>query len=72
MGRMTSPNWPPRDEYPIADWSDDELIDQYRYVKAEFATDSDYLDSDDDVGTLIQEIIQRGLDGLAEAAETNP
>ena len=69
---MTSPSWPPSNDYPIPEWTDDELIDQYRYVKAEFATDSDYLDSDDDVGTLIQEIIRRGIDGLAEAVEDDP
>lgn len=69
---MPSPTWPPTDDYPVTEWTDTELIEQYRYVKAEFATDSDYLDSDDDVGALIQEIIQRGLDGLAEAVEDDP
>ena len=67
---MTAPSWPPLDHYPIAEWTDDQLIDQYRYVKAEFGGDeSDYLDSDDNVAVLLQEIIQRGLDGIAEAVE---
>jgi len=69
---MTAPSWPPDDRYPIEEWTDDELIDQYRYVKAEFAGDSDYLDGDEQVGVLIQEIIGRGLDGLAEAVEDEP
>jgi hypothetical protein len=70
---MTAPSWPPVDHYPIADWTDDELIDQYRWVKAEFAGDeSDYLDTDDNVAVLLQEIIKRGLDGLAEAVEDDP
>jgi hypothetical protein len=69
---MLSPSWPPEDRYPIRDWTDDELIDQYRYVKTTFETDSDYLDTDDNVAALIQEIIVRDLDGLAEATEGNP
>ncbi|MGH8947655.1 MAG: hypothetical protein ACRDXF_02260, partial [Acidimicrobiia bacterium] len=60
------------DDYPVADWTDDQLITQYRNVKADFAADSDYLDTDENVATLIQEIIQRGLDGLAEAVEDDP
>jgi len=72
-GAMTAPSWPPVDHYPIADWTDDELIDQYRWVKVEFAGDeSDYLDTDDNVAVLLQEIIRRGLDGLAEAVEDDP
>jgi len=69
---MTAPSWPPDDNYPIGEWADDELVDQYRYVKAEFGDDSDYLDGDEQVGLLIQEIIRRGLDGLAEAVEEDP
>jgi|GEM_PF-4585426 hypothetical protein len=70
---MTAANWPPLDHYPIAEWKDDELIDQYRYVKAEFGGDeSDYLDSDENVAVLLKEIIQRGLDDLAEAVEDEP
>ena len=70
---MTAANWPPHDQYPITEWSDDELIDQYRNVKAEFRGDeSDYLDSDENVAVLLQEIIQRGLDDLAEAVEDEP
>jgi hypothetical protein len=70
---MLSPSWPPEDRYPIRDWTDDELIDQYRYVKATLATeDPDYLDTDENVAALIQEIIVRDLEGLAEATEGNP
>ena len=67
---MTAANWPPHDSYPIPEWKDDELIDQYRYVKAEFGGDeSDYLDRDENVAVLLKEIIHRGLDDLAEAVE---
>lgn len=66
---ISASSWPPDYHYPIEQWTADELIDQYRYVKAEFAGDPDYMDSDDDVGALIQEIIRRGLDDLAEAVE---
>jgi len=67
---MTAANWPPHDHYPIAEWTDDEIIDQYRYVKAEFGGDeSDYLDSDENVAVLLEEIIRRGLGDLAEAVE---
>jgi hypothetical protein len=70
---MTAANWPPHALYPISEWTDDELIDQYRSVKAEFGGDeSDYLDSDENVAVLLQEIIQRGLDDLAEAVEDEP
>ena len=70
---MTAASWPPLDNYPISDWSDDELIDRYRYVKAEFGGDeSDYLDSDANVGVLLKEIIFRDLDHLAEAVGDEP
>jgi hypothetical protein len=70
---MTAANWPPNDDYPIAEWTDDELIDQYRYVKAAFGGDeSDYLDRDENVAVLIEEIIQRGIEDLAEAVEEDP
>jgi predicted metal-dependent phosphotriesterase family hydrolase len=69
---MTAPGWPPETHYPVAAWTDEELIDQYRYVKAEFAgEDSDYLDTDENVADLIQEITRRGLDGIAEAVEND-
>ena len=67
---MTAVVWPPESHYPVAEWTDEELVDQYRYVKAEFAgEDSEYLDTDENVADLIQEIIRRGLDGIAEAVE---
>jgi hypothetical protein len=70
---MTAASWPPLDNYPISDWSDDELIDRYRYVKAEFGGDeSDYLDSDANVDVLLKEIILRDLDHLAEAVGDEP
>ena len=70
---MTAASWPPPDNYPISDWSDDELIDRYRYVKAEFGGDeSAYLDSDANVGVLLKEIILRDLDHLAEAVGDEP
>jgi hypothetical protein len=70
---MIAPSWPPLDHYPISNWSDDELIDQYRYVKAEFGGDeSEYLDSDPNVAVLLKEILQRDLDDLAEAVGDEP
>jgi hypothetical protein len=70
---MTAPSWPPESNYPIVEWTDDELIDRYRHVKAQTGAEhSDYLDSDDDVAALIQELIRRGLDDLAEAVEDHP
>jgi len=69
---ISASSWPPDDQYPIEEWTDDELIDQYRYVKAEFANDTDYLDSDEHFGALLAEIIRRGLDDLAEAVEDEP
>ena len=39
---------------PAQEWTDDQLLDQYRYIKAAFDGDeSDYLDSDDNVAELI-------------------
>ncbi len=76
MGKATvmdAPSWPPREDHPVENWTDDELIDQYRYIKAGFAgDDSEYLDNDENVAALIQEIIRRGLDDLAEAVEEDP
>ena len=70
---MTQPIWPPQPRYPIEEWTDNDLLDQYRHIKSQFAgEDSDYLDDDDNVAALIQEIIRRGLDGLAEAVADDP
>ena len=70
---MTASSWPPESNYPIVEWTDDELIDQYRQIKAKTGAEpSDYLDSDDAVAALIQELIRRGLDDLAEAVEDDP
>jgi len=69
---INASSWPPDDHYPIEEWTENELIDQYRYVKAEFANDTKYLDSDEHFGALLVEIIRRGLDDLAEAAEDEP
>ena len=70
---MTAPSWPPESHYPIVEWTDDELIDRYRHVKAQMGAEhSDYLDRDEDVAALLQEIIRRGLDDLAEEVEDDP
>ena len=71
---MNAPSWPPDDSHPIEEWADHELIDQYRYIKAELAAeDPDSLESDDSaLAALISEIIRRRLDDLAEAVEGNP
>ena len=59
--------WPPDDRHPIEEWTDHELIDQYRYIKAELAAEErEYLESDDSaLAALISEITRRGLDDLA-------
>ena len=71
---MTAPSWPPDDRHPIEEWTDHELIDQYRYIKAELAAEErEYLESDDSaLAALISEITRRGLDDLAEAVEGDP
>lgn len=50
-------------DHPLEEWSDAELLDQLRYVRAEFA-DMD-TDTDEDAspeGAIAQEIRRRGLD----------
>jgi hypothetical protein len=59
--------WPPV-EHPLVQWTDRELIDQYTGLKPRFDEEDDTVYDDDAVGTLIQEIIRRGLDDVAEDA----
>ena len=68
---MTAPSWPPEERHPIEDWSDHELIDQYRYVKGEL----DEEDSESEAGpldALVEEIARRGLTVLADDVEGDP
>lgn len=70
---MTAPNWPPQD-HPLEEWSDHELIDQYRYVKGELADeDPGYRKSDESpLAALVEEIARRGLEVLADDVEADP
>ena len=64
---MTSPSWPP-EEHPIEQWSDHELIDQYRYVQGELS-DEELTTRDGPLGALVEEIARRGLSVLADDVE---
>jgi hypothetical protein len=70
---MTAPTWPP-EGHPIEEWTDHELIDQYRYVKAETADDvPDHRSSDDGpLAALVEEIGRRGLEVLADDVGADP
>ena len=48
----------------IEEWSDEELLEEFRYIKAEFADeDPGYRDSDDAPAAVIEdEIKRRGLE----------
>jgi hypothetical protein len=67
---MTSPSWPP-EEHPIEQWSDHELIDQYRYVQGELS-DEDLTTRDAPLSALVEEIARRGLSVLADDVEPDP
>lgn len=56
---------------PIEEWTDAELLDQYRFTQAEIADeDSEYLQSDDSpLAVLEAEIERRGLEAQGEAVE---
>lgn len=68
---MTAPSWPPEEHHPIEDWSDHELIDQYRYVKGELS-DEDPASEDGPLDALVEEIARRGLTVLADDVEADP
>jgi hypothetical protein len=68
---MTAPSWPPEEHHPIEDWSDHELIDQYRYVKGEFSED-DPESEEGPLDALVEEIARRGLTVLADDVEADP
>jgi hypothetical protein len=67
---MTAPSWPPGDHHPIEDWTDHELIDQYRYVKGEFIDEAPD-DDDGPLDALVEEIARRGLSFLADDVEAD-
>jgi hypothetical protein len=68
---MTAPSWPPEEHHPIEDWSDHELIDQYRYVKGELSED-DPESEEGPLDALVEEIARRGLTVLADDVEADP
>jgi hypothetical protein len=67
---MTAPSWPP-EHHPIEDWTDHELIDQYRYVQGEL-NDEDPKNDDGSLDALVEEIARRGLTVLADDVEADP
>ena len=68
---MTAPTWPPNEHHPIEEWSDHELIDQYRYVKGELA-DEEPETQGGPLDALVEEIARRGLTVLADDLEGDP
>jgi hypothetical protein len=50
-------------DHPIEDWTDEELLDQYRYVKAELSQERPFNKVGDNRPTdvLVAEIERRGL-----------
>jgi hypothetical protein len=67
---MTAPSWPPDDHHPIENWTDHELIDQYRYVQGEL-NDEDPDNDDGPLDALVEEIARRGLTVLADDVEAD-
>jgi hypothetical protein len=67
---MTAPSWPPDDHHPIENWTDHELIDQYRYVQGEL-NDEDPDNEDGPLDALVEEIARRGLTILADDVEAD-
>jgi hypothetical protein len=66
---MTAPSWPP-EHHPIEEWTDHELIDQYRYVQGEL-NDEDPKNDDGSLDALVEEIARRGLTVLADDVEAD-
>jgi hypothetical protein len=67
---MTAPSWPP-EHHRIEDWTDHELIDQYRYVQGELK-DEDPDNDDGSLDALVEEIARRGLTVLADDVDPDP
>lgn len=61
-------NMQKRSAGPIEEWTDSELIDQYRYLQAELA-DEDPETEDDPIEALVEELSRRGLMSLADEVE---
>jgi hypothetical protein len=58
-------------DHPIEDWSDQELIDQYRYIAAELSQEA--RQSRDDVkARILTEIRRRGLEVPTDSSLTTP
>jgi len=68
---MTAPSWPPEEHHPIEDWTDHELIDQYRYLKGDLA-DQGLESEDGPLDALVEEIGRRGLEALADDVDEDP
>jgi hypothetical protein len=58
-------------DHPIEEWSDQELIDQYRYVAAEFSQDSSE-NRHDVKAQILEEIQKRGLEVPVDSSLDTP
>ena len=64
----------PQPDHPIEEWTDEELLEQYRYVEAELAQERDFnKEGDNRPGdVLVDEIRRRGLPIPKEASPASP
>jgi hypothetical protein len=71
MRRKLRPRRPPEGGHPIEIWSDHELVDQYRYLKAELDDeDPGYVESEDGpIDVITKEMERRGLQPLIDQVE---
>ena len=61
-------------DHPIEDWTDDELLAQYRYIEAELAQEQQFNKEGDNrpSDVLIEEIRRRGLSVPRDASAASP
>lgn len=80
LGYLMVPSCPrrtkmnPGTDHPIEEWSDQELLDQYRYIAAELSQETrENRDRDNaPADVLVEEIRRRGLDVPTEPSLTIP
>lgn len=64
----------PAPDHPIDSWTDEELLDQYRYIRAELAEDKEVnTDSENNPAeVLAEEIRRRGLRLPGDSSAASP
>jgi hypothetical protein len=62
----------PKDRGPIEEWSEQELLDHYRYTVTELAGESGSEDANRPIDVLVAEIRRRGLPIPGSPAESKP